>query len=263
MENKNVKIIVSVSSCYKDIADLFFYCMKKNWPDCPFDCIVSFNDEKFNQYSKYSYVGQKKDTIPDNIRNITNKYKADFYICLLGDAFISNAVNTKNVLKLIKYMEINKISYCNLFPLRKKNKLITYIKNTDVYSMSFIAFIASNDFINKEFKNGVTDFEFEEKWLKSALENSNQKYVLKDKIINSSNILNIVHGIQKGVWIRKSYNYMKKNGLLVNSNRNKMSIIQEIIFSIRVKAQIFLPPKFRYVLKKLLSKCGMKFSTTY
>lgn len=265
--NKDVKIIINITKRYKDIADIFFYLFKSNWPDCPYDYIISYNDGlEFGNYGKNKYIANENDTLPTSIKKISDAYPARYYICLLGDAFISQRVNTDEFNKIIDLMRKNNIDYCNLYTSKRNEQLFQYIKKDQIYGMSFIAFVASNNFIKNEFKNNISDVDFEEKWLRKAcsysgLKRNEKKYC--DKIENTNNILNIVHGIQNGKWFRKSYRKLKKYQIVKENDREKISMKNTFILFFKSLIRNKISPKKRYYLKKLLSKLGMKFASKY
>lgn len=263
MHCENVKLIINISEKYNEVADIFVSLLNSNWKDCPFEIILSYNDGFFFKDYGYTAYVENNQNIPNSIYNISKKYPADYYICLLGDAFISKKVDNNYIVKLIDIIEKKGISYCNLLPKRKKSKLFRYIRKNEIYSINFISFIASHHFIEDEFKENISDLDFENKYLKSAFFNENNNEIWNDKIVNESNVLNIVHGINKGKWIRRSYNTLKNNEFVKRSSYEKMTQTDTFFYRIRLLSQNFLKPSYRITLKKTFSKLGMNFNSDY
>ena len=234
-----INIFVNISSKYQDVADVFFEQLEKNWDENKFDI-----------------------TLPNRIYDAAVKKKADYYICFLGDAIIGNKIIQYKIEKLFHYMEANKIEYCNLIPINqtKSDSLYRFIRKNEFYGIGFIAFIASYNFIIKEFKEKITDFEFEHKYLKMALLQNKNEWT--NRIILNKNIFNIWHGIIKGKWDRKVYRSLKNKSIVIRrSKRSKLSVFDTIYVRIARLSQYILTPMTRQKIKNILKKIGFKFIT--
>ena len=224
-------IIVHVNDNYKDISDIFFELFKINWPDCPFQVIVSYKKYMFNDYSYEAYVADKDSTLPNDVLCIMNAYKADYSISFLGDAFITDKINTSNINDVITSMIRLSAGYCRLFNSSNKAKKFSRINFKELYAVSFIAFIVSKSFAEEEFKN-ISDLEFELKYLNSA---KNSLQAKNNMFQVPNNLFNISHGIVKGVWVRQSYYRVKAIlGDKFYTTRKKMPIINYLIYSFRL-----------------------------
>lgn len=267
MDKKSL-IILPTYSNYLDVCFCFLELLEKKWENHPKVILSIIGDNK--SIKNYDFIYNEKGTsLPKAIYNATKKYKADYYFCLLGDAFITENINQQFVERLLSIMTEKKINYCSLLPVKsslqpKKNRdIFNYIKYQDRYSHNFIAFIASEKFIQEEFSNNITDFEFELKYLKIA--NEMLKGYFDDRIILNRNYMNINHGISKGKWIRKTYKMLLKQNLdKPLPNRRIMSIKETLLLNVGLLINWIFPNKIRILLKKFLSKyLFMKFPTKY
>ena len=182
---------------------------------------------------------------------------------MLGDAFISNKVNSNEIDELIEQMKKNNFDYCNLYSKSKSNIMYRKIKRCEIYAVGFISFIASKKFIVNEFNELVSDFDFEEKYLINANKCIDKNLYWDNMIICTNNALNIVHGLQKGVWIRDSYSQLSKYTIIKKTKRHVMTIKEATIHSLRIKSHKILSPRMRILFKRLLSILGFKFSSKF
>lgn len=233
-DKNKIIIIVHINENYKDIADIFFKLFKIHWPDCPFQVIVSFKEKKFGNYSYESYVANKDSTLPDDVYCIMDEYGADYSISFLGDAFITDKIDTISIKNVIGRIIDVSAGYCRVFNSSNKTKDFSEINYKELYAVSFIAFIVSKEFAENEFKN-TSDLEFERKYLEAA---KNCSQIRNDMYAIPNNLFNISHGIVKGVWIRRSYNKVKNIlGNKFYTKRKKMSIANSLLYSFRLFAR--------------------------
>lgn len=257
-------IIVSISAIYEDIFSVFFELLKHNWPDCKWD-IIEISDMTDTVYGKHHIKKEKDDTIPDCIYRASEKYPADFYIFFLGDAFITRSVNNENVEKLLVEMKKGGFEYCNLFknPTCKSDSFYMKLKKTESYGVQFIAFIATRYFINKEFKESVTDFEFEQKHLITASKAKRGYY--DEYIVADKRLFGILHGINKGCWIRKAYRFLQRKypDILLGS-REKQSLKIEIYEEVARLSSRLLTTRTRSKIRRIINRMSKKrFYTDY
>ena len=251
----NVKIIVSVCKIYDDIAEVFFKLFSKNWPNCPYDLIVS-TDYESDSFPSNCIIYKGGNSLPNNILEISKKYPAEYYICLLGDAFIFSEIDTAEFDNLIQCLKINNIEYCKLFTYSTDRTKKTMIRKADLhrpYEVSFIAFVASKKFIQREFLNNISDFEFEYQYLNRLTEKKAQScFDENNYAVVTYNILHIRHGIQKGLWIRETYNGIKRIDSSVTKNkRGKLSIAGTIYRRLAIFINHGPFPQIRVCVKKL------------
>ena len=163
------KILVSLvtHSTYKDVCDNFITLFDKNWNNCAYDFCISVIGEKVSFFEKNTVYYGENCTLPEAIYNTMNNSKYDYCISFLGDAFINKNINNNMVESLIKELDNNNIEYCNLVPRiayrfhkKKATEYTRYISSNDSYNMSFVAFIASREFVLKEFCGKITDLDF-------------------------------------------------------------------------------------------------------
>lgn len=258
-----MKIIVSLNDNYKDIASIFIKQFKRNWPDCPYQLYLSFNNEAFGNYSIGKVIENKQNkSLTKSIYDIVCTYEDDYYLCLLGDAFIGKKVNNNEVNELITKFKKNNISYCSLMHENFKEKSFTYIKNNEVYAFNFPAFIAKRDYIINEFSELKDDYAFEEKYLKEAFIAENSLY-REDMVKLDKPIFGIIHGVVNGKWLRDSYKKMKIYKYNELYDRKQMTIHKYVIYKSRLYLHKVISPRLRHNIKNILTKFGISFYSKY
>ena len=267
LNSNDVKIVIPTHSNYIDICNIFMQLFRKNWPDCPYSIYGAvIGDDYKIPWCQSMYFGSAQ-TLTDAVYFINKKYPTEFTICFLGDAFITGKVNQADVEKLIKDIYRDRINYCRLVTRayekkHLKNRQYRLITGKDVYCFSFVAFIASHNFIESEFKDS-SDLEFEKKYLEKCLY-LEQNYTYDDSAMLIKNVFRISPGINKGKWDRHVYALLNKKYRDINFEKRqllpwKMQIRTDII---NVIQRIF-PAKYRHLFKKLLSNIGFDFNTIY
>lgn len=188
-----------------------------------------------------------------------------FYLCALGDAFISRRILTKQFDSLLLLLENENIDYCNLLPrspYAKTNKIderIRKIHSTDRYSYSFICFIATKDFIDKEFSDTITDMDFECKHLiaKDGYYHENATIVIKNEF-------HIEPGIVKGCWVGWIYRRIKRYNPEIKLNNRPMLGWRASIYHLGSNTIAkYMPNSIRRFIKKIVLKITRAQGTEY
>ena len=227
-------VIVHVSEKYLDVAHIFFRLFDMYWCDCPYTLVVSCKGKINDNFGKISYQAPNDTSLPEDIYMIMKEYEADYCISLLGDAFITGKIDNGRLAKIIEKMNKDKIDYCRLFNSSNSANSFSSISKDELYGVSFIAFIASFSFVEKEFKN-KTDYEFEMKFLNEAKKLNSKGVKWKNLYAVSNNEFNIVHGIVKGKWIKQSYIHI--SAILNNelyTNHLTMSLTENFVYKMRL-----------------------------
>ncbi len=271
MINENRKqcvIILPTHSNYIDICENFLYLFYKNWSNCPFKVVVSITgkDVKLKNTNCFSIYNGKDSTLTECIVKATKEFNADYYMCFLGDAFINRPVDNKWISRLLVLMKSEKIEYCSLMYVKNyaRKKSLTedfrFISSIDRYSHTFVAFVASNNFVQEIIAKCKNDFEFECKYLKN--QTGQDAYYYSNHIIVTHNILNIVPAITKGKWDRIAYNKLRKSNPEMKIAKRPIENWGETFYQhAHDKFISFLPYSIRISIKRILSNKTKKIVT--
>lgn len=265
MKKITYKLVMPTFSKYLDITTSFLELLAINWPEAKEHVVISVIDDQRQECSDFKGFEILKNkagtTLPSCIINVVKKYRVDYYFSFLGDAFISEKINNKNIDDFLVELHKNNIEYCRLKPQRVMNahpigKMLRSINTNERYSHSFVAFAATSEFILHEFQNDMTDRDFEVKYLKLALQNKNE--IIPNRAVLRRNIFHILPGMQKGKWdlfaitlLRAKYPQIK-----FSKKRKNIGIIYELVLLIRGMILPIISNKLRIKIKKKLSKTG-------
>lgn len=250
--NINISIAILIAERYSDIANVFFELFDLNWPDCPYKrYIISDYDVELITDNDELYIRTPNMTLPECIKDICGLYEVDYLICMLGDALITKPVKQNLLSELLSYMVSNKMDYCNILGnLNCNKKICRRLKFDEPYGVEFISFIASKDYIIREFKEGVSDIDFENKYLKIGMNCNSRSETM---VVANSNIMNIMHGVNKGLWIRKVYKYIKRNyPNICMEKRRRQSIRTEIYEDVSLVVGKILSIKMRSYIRRFI-----------
>lgn len=267
---KKVAVVLSTHSSYIDVCMNFLELFNRNWSDCGFDfwilVIGSVKHVEVENLIEY----EEGNSLPSLLYDFMNKHSEyELFISFLGDAFITERIDSTMVNSLINDIKKNNINYCCLIP-RKPFRLkkttcgeyMRFISDNDVYSMSFVAFIATRIFIEKEFVGNISDLEFEEKYLSS---NTDIFLTNRDKVILTKNIFNIKAGIDAGKWNNHIFRKLKRKYPEIDwAKRERTPVIKMIFNDCSMLFQNILSKKQRKFIKKMLNVLFHKeFVTKY
>ena len=259
----SVRIILTTNSSYIDVCETFFCLKDNNWHDCPYNITMSYFGKKISDCKCIEgdvlYNGLTS-TLPTCIYNAAMKYYSDYYICFLGDAFFYRKTSQDLVDKILDEIEKNNIDYCNLIEppydtdRQYRYKYIRSLSYKD-RGVSFVAFAASRRFIENEFSNGITDYEFEVKYLKYTYScKTPEEWMRYNFATLIDNKMNIAPGIDKGMWDRDSFRLIKKYN---NIDLPKRKLIPLYIYLVRKIAYAilgYIPTKYTKKIKGIISK---------
>lgn len=248
-----VVIIIPTHSSYIDIVMNFLELLKKYWKDCRYKIIISVCGDYINNDNlTILYNGQNANLI-DCLVNARKVYHSNYYICFLGDAFITKKILQKEVDELLEIIYNNNVEYCSLLNVKayKKEKSfnckLRYINSKDRYSHNFVSFIASDNYINSIISKCKSDLDFELMYLQDK-----QDFYYNFDLIFKKNYFGIMPGITKGRWNKIILNKLKKDNPDIKfAYRESESYIESFIYLFRNKIISYIPSYIRNKLKKV------------
>ena len=256
----NCTIIIPTHSSYIDICKLFLSLLRINWADCSYHIVVSVTGDKVSIEGCECIYNGTNATLTNCIVNAARHYSSDCYMVFLGDAFILDKVDNTAVEHLLDSFVVGGFQYCSLRPQRsihakkKYSNLLRYINRKDRYSHSFVAFLASPNFIREEFEKcpNKTDLDFEMKYL--ALGHGDDcDYYYSDHLVVIGNLLSINPGILKGRWDRSVYNKLKRKYPEIKlPTREKIPVKWQIIITLICFFRPYIPNGLRTRMKKII-----------
>lgn len=261
-------LVLPTNSSYLDVTENFLELLRINWPDCPYEVVVSITGEDI-KISGYNCIYNGDDaTLPDCVKAVAKEIPAKLYLCMLGDAFICSKWNNEIFESILDEMITHKIQYCSLkktrlyYKEKDYNKYLRYINHNDRYGFTFISFIADKKFIDTEFRHRTSDFDFENQYLRIANKKDGKYY--RYGISVKENYFDIHPGIIKGKWERGVYRLIKgKYNRLNLAERELLSIPLDMYYRFSDYIAPVLPVSVRENIKKTLNKvCKVDITET-
>ena len=275
-ENKydcRFSIILPAYDPYKDAFDIFMDLFEKNWPDCPYPVVVTNMFFQYESSLPNFHLKNCGDEKRYRVRRTEaiNMVKAKYYLIMEEDRMFTGKIDTREIEKILDFMDENDIEYYRMnpsfFKKKKKAKFEGYehfyhIPAKEPYGRSGATSIYRIDLIERNSKKYADAYCEENGYLEDSF-NATEKYLAK-AATDDRNILHILHCIDKSQWIPAAKRELEKMGYdLSDTTLKTLSKKRNIVQKCKYVIGNRVPIKFRYYIKKFLSKFGMKFSTKY
>lgn len=257
MKDSRMTIVVVSYDGYCDMWPDFFKLKKINWPDCPYETVLSNNTKSFIDDS-VRVINCGSEAVWSTRTRTALKDINSKYICfILEDYFISSKVETSNFKKAIDLMEKEELLYYKLTTFSKLNtpkyKQINYLQVIDStlkYGVSLQAAIWNREhFLSLIGDGDYNPWRFEVDRLNDDSSCDNLLGVYDNR-----NILNICHMAVQGKYLPSAIKEMRKKGYEINvTTRGIMSNKEYLIYSFKRWASQWTDyhPKFKKCLSFL------------
>ena len=223
VNNKELTILVVSYDGYSDMWNDFFACKKKNWPDCPFETVLSNNEKSF-VFDNVRVINCGKNAQWSTRTRMALETIGTKYVCfLLEDFFISQKVDTSVIKDVLTTMDSNNLRYYKLMSLSKittpyfdKQKGERIISANLKYGVSLLAAIWDREYFLKIIgKEDYNPWRFEiERNLEAETAGFDTSLC---GIYNEKNILKICHMVVQGKYLPSAVKKMKSLGFEINT----------------------------------------------
>lgn len=109
-KRKEVTLLINTCDSYEDILDPFFLLLHRYWKDLPFDIVLSSESLEYkNKYFKIKNVHpkNKKCSWSKRIYEALNEIDTDYVLFFLDDFFLTDKVDTREILRCVEYLKSN------------------------------------------------------------------------------------------------------------------------------------------------------------
>lgn len=261
------RIAIFIVSCdnYSDLWQPFFELYKRFWPDCPYPVYLLSNHKRYELHNIIMIpVGQDiswSDNVLEGLRHI----KEEFIVLWIDDLFLLERVHTDAVIKICE--EFMKVAgnCIRLNPTVKAdtcfNDYFGVASKGTIYRASTVLSLWRKDVLNKLLRPGESAWDFE---IYGTVRSDSYDGFFSAWV----NCFNVINGVVKGKWQRKSY--IKIQSLCADANMNSRDIMTRIesillwLKVIRSKALSFIPSPYRRKVKDifLFGKYNYRVSRT-
>ena len=267
------ELAIIVSSCDEtlDVFKEFMRYLRLNWSDCPFQLILVTPTQHFIDDRVLSITTSAETKWAERIIKGLEYTKAKYIFTMCEDAFFLKPIDTKYIIKIVKFMQKHNIKYyCNpKYPVKKKkdNSFDDFdgalkIRKDIPYSVTcFTNIWERNEFVKIFGRKNWTGWDIENYFLKVSSQSKKGYY--NNYVTDKDNFLNVVETINGGCWTYETYLF-EKNGISIQKGQRPDAPKSEYYRKkIHIMLNHIVPRKFRKSLKKIFSKLGYKFTTDY
>lgn len=265
MNNDELTIFVSSPDSYSDVFLSFYntylYFSKPN-------NLKFYLSTQCNKYDNLSGIevfntNNPNDTWTERAIFGLNKIESKYVLLICDDMIIKKEIDYLLLEEIVNEMEQYSIMFCGLRnrfngkKLYKKSK-IHLVKRNKAYSRNLQIGIYNRKYLLDVLGDGSkSPWKIELEWLDEACKSKNIYF--DDICSTKTKPIECVNGVQKGMWFKSSYDYLKKKGFLVEHNRNTISRFKEFRGTFfRILGKI-IPAKYRPGFKRFFKKIGIKF----
>lgn len=265
MTRNRLSIYVSSPDSYSDVFSVFYRAFFRYWKDCPYDFYLTTNTQAYEDI-KCIQNNKPGDTWVERTLAAMPKIDSKYLLLMCDDTFISQPVNNIDIERILDYMDNNNIKYCRIKPIKAKDIIgkeigLCHVSTNIPYAVNLQIGIIRKDFLMHLLGDGKKSaWEIEGNIQNKLKVDKYNNYV--DIVAVNKPIVSFVHGIWKGKWIRGTYNYIKKEYPDYVFERPRLSIGLSIKILLINNLEMMTPIKARRALKSILTKLGVKFTTT-
>jgi len=268
MEYKNNRLSIFISSpaSYLDVFDIWFTCYRKFWANSEYS-VVKATDLSVKNYPNIDVVfsGKENDGWVDRSIPFLRQIESKYILLMCDDIFIVDFVENEKIEEILNFMDKYNVHFCRLSPTkrgRKAQKNIKFLPLRMPYAKNLQFGIYNKEYLLNEFKeNSETAWNVENRWNKESLLSPKGFYT--DVIGIQKPIMKYVHGINKSKWYPSAINKISKLGIEIRSERRVMTRIEEIRLNFIGNIGAYFAPRFRFKIKRILKRFGIKFHTEY
>lgn len=259
----DITVIIPTHSSYIDIVKNFLEIFSINFRCASCRIVLSICGERITIDGVVNLYNGTDASLIDCVINARKKYPSLYYLCFLGDAFVTKEIDCQNLFNLLNTLYNNEIHYCSMLCVKnyasKKllNKKIRYIHSKDRYSHNFVSYIADNYYIDNILAKFKSDFDFEMHYLLES-----RQFYYKNDVIFTENYFGIYPGITKGKWDKIVLYILKiKYPKIRFSSRSRELLFESIYSVLRNTLLPYIPNNLRLNMKKKIKFINKKSVT--
>ena len=264
-QSTRMTIFISSPNEYSDVFDVFYKFYEKNLKDCSFPIVLATNtNEKEYEGIKVYRNGITGDSWTSRAIPVLREINTKYILVMCDDLFVEE-LNESKLNSVLSYMDEHDVNFCRIAPLKKgkkalKNPKLRKVKKNLPYGINLQIGIYNREYLLEMLGDGTKSAWQIESDLVEATLNAKNEY-FDDVIACGEPVVRFIHGVVKGQWLPSALRKIEKYGINVVGERKVMSRSQERKIAVKGAIGALMPVKMRYVVKKLLGKCGVKFAT--
>lgn len=252
--NEN-KFAIAVFSCdkYQDLWIPFLHRFRKNWPDCEFPIYIFSNTIVCSDPNTRTILSGIDRDWSTSIMSCLKQIEEDYLFVFFDDVFLSSHVNKEKIDRLIRFIQEKQPEYLRFrrFPRPeiRVNAHFGVCVPDRLYRTSIFA-IWNREILLELMQEGESAWDFEHNSVQRS-----RPYVKFYGVYEE--YFDYLHGVERGVWYRRAYDILYKEGILDDNNQRRVMHPREHLNTIMtsIKMSIFdrTPSQYKPFLIKLSS----------
>lgn len=218
---------VLILSCdkYSDLWEPFFSQFWKNWPNCPYKVYLGSNEVVYKKDKRVITLQSGKDlNWSSSYKKILEQIPEEHVFVWLEDAFLTKSVNVELFAKCFNLLKNKSARHIHFRPVPKPDSIVDEDFGKYLKGMPYAATVMG--FWNKEYLKRILldgenawNFEIMGSYRASFDEGF---YCLLNPVIN------YIHLVEKGKWIKKGITECEKHNIKLNLNKRKIMPINVV-----------------------------------
>lgn len=268
--NKDLAILIPACDAYLDVFSEYMRYFRLNWPDCPFELILITETKEVHDERVTSITTSDKTEWAGRILAGAEATECQYLLTSIEDGFISERVNTDEVLSILEFMKRAGIQYYRnpkrdikkvKNPICKEYPNAYKIRKNQIYGVNMGYVIWDRKKLIEVFGDGEKNAWQIEEHLNEIALNSDDGYY--DEIVSDKhNFLHVIETVSGGKWMPTEIRRLEALGLPVNLG-NRGVLPKADIYRRRLHwiANRIVMPEHRKKVKRLFSALGYRFVT--
>lgn len=105
MYEQRLTIVVTTSYLYKELIDGFIFFFDRYWSDCPFNVIISLENEVRENYDKYKFVSSNSSDWSERLFEVLNYVETEYLLLMMDDYFIFDYIDNNEIKFLLNLLD--------------------------------------------------------------------------------------------------------------------------------------------------------------
>jgi hypothetical protein len=207
-------LAVVVLSCdkYNDLWAPFAHCFRRAWPDCPFAVYLFANQKRFEGGEDIRTVlsGEDRDW-SSSVKACVRQLKEEYVLVLFDDVFLSRRVEPARLAPLLGWLAHERPTYLRFRRVPRPDERVTAVigryQEATLYRTAVFG-IWRRTALDALLVAGESAWQFEY--------NSPSRAASDPSFYGtySANVLQYVHGVEKGKWVPAAHRWLSRQGAL-------------------------------------------------
>lgn len=216
----NSAILILSCDKYQDLWRPFFKLFWKNWPNCPYQVYLGSNQTPYIGSKRVKSIASGKDlNWSTSYKKILSQIPEQNIFVWMEDAFIISKVNTSVFARCFEFLKKSGVNHIHFKPNPKPDSVVD--ANFGLYQKSMPYRTNAIGFWNKNYLEKLL-IDGESAWNFEIMGSYRTSYD-DGFYCHLKPVIDYVHLIEKGKWIREGLTYCKKNNIDIDFSKRTIA----------------------------------------